>query len=135
MSEGEKAGAFLPGFDDRAFKSVEVPGEVQRQIGLRDMDLYYQSKTLSLVNQKEWWYRKHFTVGKSESGRLLRLIFDGVDYFASVWLNGEKLGEHEGSYVAFSYNVTGKMHIGRDNVLAVKVTCLGFPRGEASLST
>jgi beta-mannosidase len=123
MGEGEKQGAFLPTFDDHAFRTVAVPGEVQRQVGLRDMDLYYQSKTLTLINQKEWWYRKQFTVPKSEAGKLSRLMFDGVDYFASVWLNGEKLGEHEGSYVSFSYNVTGKLRFGQPNVLAVKVTC------------
>lgn len=133
MDQGEKRGAFLPAFDDRAFRAVEVPGEVQGQIGLHDMDLYYQSKTLSLVNQREWWYRKRFTVGKSESGKLLRLIFDGVDYFASVWLNGEKLGEHEGSYVSFAYNVTGKLHLGEENVLAVKVTCPWIPKGRGFL--
>src|SRR5215469_12393449 len=101
MDDGERQGAFLPRFDDHPFKNVTVPGEVQLQIGLRDMDLYYQSRTLTLVNMKEWWYRKQFTVSKSESGRLLRLMFDGVDYFASAWLNGEKLGEHEGGYVSF----------------------------------
>ena len=50
MDEGEKQGAFLPNFDDHAFRAVEVPGEVQRQVGLRGMDLYYQSKSLTLIN-------------------------------------------------------------------------------------
>jgi beta-mannosidase len=133
MEEGEKQGGFLPDFDDHAFKGVAVPGEVQRQIGLHDMDLYYQSKTLTLVNQKEWWYRKQFLVNRSESGKLLRLMFDGVDYFASVWLNGEKLGEHEGSYVSFSYDVTGKIRFGEPNTLAVKVTCPWLPKGRGFL--
>ena len=133
MGEGERRGAFWPEFNDHGFRPVEVPGEVQRQVGLRDMDLYYQSKTLSLINQKEWWYRKKFTVSKTEGNRLQRLIFDGVDYFASIWLNGEKLGEHEGSYVPFSYNVTGKLHPGQVNVLAVKVTCPWIPKGRGFL--
>src|SRR5215471_10234993 len=133
IDAGEKQGAFLPGFDDHAFRTVDVPGEVQRQIGLRDMDVYYQSKTLTLVNQKEWWYRKRFSVSRSESGRLMRLMFDGVDYFATVWLNGEKLGDHEGSYVSFSYDVTRKLHYGAENVLAVKVTCPWIPKGRGFL--
>ena len=133
MDEGEKHGAFLPGFDDHNFRTVEVPGEVQLQIGLRGMDLYYQSKTLTLLNQKEWWYRKRFTVSKAEAGKLLRLMFDGADYFASIWLNGERLGEHEGSYVPFSYDVTRKLHYGADNVLAVKVTCPWIPKGRGFL--
>jgi len=133
MGVGEKQGAYLPGFDDHSFRTVEVPGEVQLQIGLRGMDLYYQSKALSLVNEKEWWYRKQFVVSKSDEGRLLRLIFDGVDYFASVWLNGEKLGEHEGGYVSFSYDISRKVRFGESNVLAVKVTCPWIPKGRGFL--
>jgi beta-mannosidase len=133
MGQGEKDDAFQPGFDDRTFKTVRVPGEVQLQVGLQGMDLYYQSKSLSLINQKEWWYRKTFFVGKSAAGKLLRLKFDGVDYFASVWLNGEKLGEHEGSYVRFSYDVTSKIRFEKPNVLAVKVTCPWIPKGRGFL--
>jgi len=44
MGDGEKQGAFLPDFDDHAFRTVGVPGEVQLQIGLHGMDIYYQSK-------------------------------------------------------------------------------------------
>jgi beta-mannosidase len=133
MDEGEKQGVFLPSFDDQAFRKVSVPGEVQRQIGLQDMDLYYQSKTLTQVNEKEWWYRKEFHVSKAESGKLLRLMFDGVDYFASVWLNGEKLGDHEGAYVSFSYDVSKKIHFGQVNILAVKVTCPWIPKDRGFL--
>ena len=50
MGDGEKQGSFLSDFDDHAFRTVEVPGEVQLQIGLHGMDIYYQSKTLSLIN-------------------------------------------------------------------------------------
>ena len=117
MGEGEKARAFSPRFDDSSFRTVKVPGEVQLQIGLQGMDLYYQSKQLTLVNEKEWWYRKQFVVPKAEAGKLLRLEFEGVDYFATVWLNGEKLGEHEGAYVPFSYDVTSKLKYGEENLV------------------
>src|SRR5215469_2747982 len=133
MGDGEKQDAYLANFDDHAFRAVHVPGEVQLQIGLRGMDLYYQSKSLTLINQKEWWYRKQFFVSKKEVGKLLRLQFDGVDYFASVWLNGEKLGDHEGAYAPFSFDVTGKIRFDKTNVLAVKVTCPWVPKGRGFL--
>ena len=133
MGEGEKGKAFLPEFDDRGFGTVKVPGEVQLQIGLQGMDLYYQSKALTLVNQKEWWYRKRFTVSKGEEGKLFRLMFEGVDYFATVWLNGEKLGEHEGCYVPFSYDVSHMLRYGAENVLVVKVTCPWIVKGRGFL--
>src|SRR5215471_1424014 len=133
MGDGEKQGAYLANFDDHAFRTVHVPGEVQLQVGLSGMDQYYQSKSLTLINQKEWWYRKQFFVSKKEAGKLLRLQFDGVDYFASVWLNGERLGDHEGSYVPFSFDVSGKIRLEKTNVLAVKVTCPWVPKGRGFL--
>jgi len=133
MDNGEPQGVFLPKFDDSSFRIVKVPGEVQLQIGLTGMDLYYQSKQLTLVNEKEWWYRKRFVVAEGDAGKLMRLVFDGVDYFATVWLNGEKLGEHEGCYVPFSYDVSQKLKYGAENLLVVKVTCPWVPKGRGFL--
>ena len=133
MDKGEAEQAQLPAFDDHGFSMVKVPGEVQLQIGLQGMDLYYQSKQLTLVNEKEWWYRKRFVVPRADAGKLMRLEFDGVDYFSSVWLNGAKLGEHEGAYTSFSYDVSGKLKYGEENLLVVKVTCPWIPPGRGFL--
>ncbi|MEW5980067.1 MAG: sugar-binding domain-containing protein [Acidobacteriota bacterium] len=124
---------FLPDFDDRSFKTVTVPGEIALQLGLKGMDLYFQSKALTLINDREWWYRKRFQVDRSEEGKLLRLVFEGVDYFASVWLNGKKLGDHEGCYVPFSFDVSRILNYGGENVLAVRVTCPWLPKGRGFL--
>jgi beta-mannosidase len=133
MDQGAAQQAYLPAFDDHRFATVKVPGEVQLQIGLRGMDLYYQSKQLTLVNEKEWWYRKRFVAPRADAGKLMRLQFDGVDYFAAVWLNGEKLGEHEGAYTSFSYDVSRKLKYGEENLLVVKVTCPWIPPGRGFL--
>ena len=133
MDDGERQEAYLPTFNDRDFKTVTVPGEVQLQLGFKGMDLYYQTKELTLINDREWWYRKSFTVPKAESGKLMRLMFDGVDYFASVWLNGKKLGDHEGCFVPFSFDVSSELHYGAENLLVVKVTCPWLPKGRGFL--
>jgi beta-mannosidase len=133
FGEGGRHQAYSTGFNDSSFRSVKVPGEVQLQIGLEGMDLYYQSKEVTLVNQQEWWYRKRFSVPGEFSGKTLRLVFDGVDYFATVWLNGKKLGEHEGAYVPFEFDLTGKVLLNEQNQLAVKVTCPWLPEGRGFL--
>jgi beta-mannosidase len=122
MGVGEERKAYEIGFDDGGFKSVPVPAEIQLTLGLKGMDLFRQSKELSLINQSEWWYRKRFTLPAEQAGQSVRLVFEGVDYFTSVWLNGEKLGEHEGAYTSFSFNITSNARPGKENVLAVKVT-------------
>ena len=129
MDQGEGQKAFLPEFDDSGFRTARIPGEVQLQLGLKGMDLFYPSKTLTLVNDQEWWHRKRFVIPQESAGKLVRLVFEGVDYFATVWLNGEKLGEHEGTFVPFSYDVSAKLRYGRENVLAVKVTSPWLPKG------
>ena len=133
MDEGERQEAYSPTFNDNGFKMVTVPGEVQLQLGFKGMDLYYQTKELTLINDKEWWYRKRFTVPKEDSGKLLRLEFDGVDYFASVWLNGKKLGDHEGCFVPFSFDASSHLKYGAENLLVVKVTCPWLPKGRGFL--
>jgi len=130
---GEEQGAFRPGFDGKGFLPVTVPGEVQRQLGLTGMDLYRQRREPTLVNEKEWWYRKSFTLPPAFAGKTLRLVFEGVDYFCTVWLNGEKLGEHEGAYVPFEYDVTSSAKPDGLNQLTVKVTCPWLPAGRGFL--
>jgi len=129
MGEGEKQKAYSATFEDRGFQTVAVPGEVQLQLGMKGMDRYYQIKELSTINEKEWWYRKQFIVPEGDRGKLLRLKFEGVDYYATAWLNGEELGAHEGAYVAFSFDVSSRVKFGAGNTLVVKVTCPWVPTG------
>ena len=129
MGEGEARGAFKPGFDDSTFKTVLVPGEVQLQTGLKGKDLFLQSKALNLINNQEWWYRKTFKVPATASGKLVRLQFDGVDYFSTIWLNGEKLGDHEGAAEGFLFDASKLLKYGAENTLVVKVTCPWLPKG------
>jgi len=67
------------------------------------------------VNRREWWYVRSFaTPHLSEHGQA-RLVFDGADYFASVWPNGRKLGEHEGAYTDFHFDVSNLLRKDGDN--------------------
>lgn len=53
------------------------------------------------------FYRRHFTMADmstpADSAAILH--FGAVDYHASVWLHGEKIGEHEGGYPSFEFDV------------------------------
>ncbi|MBE0691237.1 MAG: hypothetical protein IH587_14050, partial [Anaerolineae bacterium] len=54
--------------------------------------------------------------------RRARLRFEGVDYFASVWVNGQLAGHHEGHFAPFNLDVTQLLHPGETNTLTVRVT-------------
>ena len=70
------------------------------------------------------WYRRHFMVDpdylRSASASAAILHFGAVDYHATVWLNGKRVGEHEGGYLPFEFNIIDQLHEG-DNELLVRV--------------
>jgi len=70
------------------------------------------------------WYKKNFMVRPDEIGpdKHVDLKFNGVDYEAEVYLNGEKLGEHEGYFTPFKFSLDDKVTPGKFNTLLVKVS-------------
>lgn len=62
------------------------------------------------------WYERTFTVPSSWQGRDVVLHFDAVDYEATVWVNGVKVGSHEGGYGHFSFNITKLLKDGEQSL-------------------
>jgi beta-glucuronidase len=48
-----------------------------------------------------WWYRKDFELPRSADDVTWVLRFESVNYRATVWLNGRRIGSHAGGYVPF----------------------------------
>jgi beta-glucuronidase len=65
------------------------------------------------------WYKREFDYAK-KPGRRLFLWFGAANYEAIVFLNGKKLGQHEGGFTPFQFEVTGDVHDGTNSVI-VKV--------------
>ena len=66
------------------------------------------------------WYRKHFSLPKTDSGKSISIEFDGVMQNSDVWINGFHLGHRPNGYASFSYELTGHLNFSGDNVLAVR---------------
>jgi beta-galactosidase len=72
------------------------------------------------------WYRKHFTLSPSDSGKNVTICFDGVYMNADVWLNGHHVGNHPYGYTPFVFDLTPYLKpAGQENVLAVRVRNTG----------
>jgi beta-galactosidase len=72
------------------------------------------------------WYRKHFTLAPSDSGKHVTICFDGVYMNADVWLNGRHLGNHPYGYTPFVFDLTPYLKpAGKENMLAVQVKNTG----------
>jgi hypothetical protein len=68
------------------------------------------------------WYWREFTAPAHPytQGRYI-IQFGAVAYFAEVWLNGVRVGEHEGSETPFEVDVTHAIKPKAINLLAVRV--------------
>jgi hypothetical protein len=115
---------------DAGWREIQVPGPWQAQFpDLRD----YTGLA---------WYRLSFRWPEPEPTAGVEtvdlLCFGAVDYFATVWLNGVQVGEHEGGYLPFELPVTGVLKPDQDNELVVRVidpgsdadADLGYPFAE-----
>lgn len=67
------------------------------------------------------WYRKTFSVEKTDEGKLFFIDFDGVYQKSEVWINGQYLGMRPYGYSSFRYELTPYLNFDDENVLAVKV--------------
>jgi beta-galactosidase/beta-glucuronidase len=69
----------------------------------------------------DFWYRNEFMAPDVPAGKKLWLDFDGINWKADVFLNGEKLGRIEGGFMRARFDVTGRLREGQRNAIAVRI--------------
>jgi len=74
----------------------------------------------SVEPDQHLWYRRHFEVPAAWKGQRIWLRFQAVDWEATVWLNGRKLGSHRGMSDPFGFDITDALRPGH-NELIVRV--------------
>jgi beta-galactosidase len=66
-------------------------------------------------------YRKHFRLPEPRSGRRVYVDFDGAMIASTVSINGHVLGDYEGGYTPFSFDLTDYLNDDGDNLLTVRL--------------
>jgi len=124
--DGEDAGIDRRWFSNPDFsKKIIVPFCVESEAsGIED-----------LAPPHVVWYAKRFGDKLPEGPGRTLLHFGAVDTQAKVWLNGQYLGQHDGGYTPFSFELDGLVQ--GDNLLVVRVedtNDLSLPRGKQSMT-
>lgn len=107
-------------FDKSA--SMALPGDWNSQ----KENLQYYEGTV--------WFKRSFDYPALSAGRRLFVYFGAVNYRAEVYLNGHKLGLHEGGFTPFNFEVTALLRPS-DNFLVVKVDNKRFKEAVPTLNT
>jgi beta-glucuronidase len=94
-------------YDFARSPTLQVPGDWNTQ---RADLLYYEGAV---------WYERRFDAALQAGSRSF-IQFGAAAQRATVWLNGKRLGDHEGGFTPFAFEVTGIVR-GRDNSIVVKV--------------
>lgn len=69
------------------------------------------------------WYRRTFHLPDAADGDgigqapVTLLQFGAVDYHATVWVNGQRVGENEGGYLPFAFDLSALVHSGENEVV------------------
>lgn len=118
-------------FDDVSWRTLDLPHDysiedLPEKEGVKEIGPFSEESaggaSTGHVMGGTAWYRKHFTLDKTDEGKIIQILFDGVYMNADVWINGHYLGNHPYGYTAFSYNLTDYLNPpGQNNVLAVQV--------------
>lgn len=111
---GDLAGAEAVDYDDSAFASVTLPHTMRLE--------EKHSGGVNSTYQGIGWYRRYFTVDKSDAGKIINIDFEGVMTDSDIYLNGKKLYTRSGGYIGFSVDITDKVKLGETNVLAIRVS-------------
>ena len=112
LLDGEWAFAF----GEELTKKQALAGELPRRIRV---PFTYETKLSGISDDTPHgtvWYACKL---KKRAGKRNILNIDGADYLTTVYVNGKKVGVHEGAYARFSFDLTDFLH-GGENVLVVR---------------
>ena len=65
------------------------------------------------------WYRRVVPCPRPDDGDRILLTFGAVDYHCTVWVNGHRVGEHEGGHSSFTLDVTPALSRDDDDQVVV----------------
>lgn len=112
-NEGEASGwqAGTTAFSD----SIQVPGCWQAQ-GFGERKGILRNHYVGNA-----WYRRAVSISADWKDKVVSLRFGGVSRRATVFVNGTRIGEHDGFSAPFEFDISRAVRLGTENMMAVRV--------------
>ena len=122
---GGAQGGELPHFDDSKWRKIDLPHDWSIE-DLPGTGSPFNPAAISQVGGGfttggTGWYRKSFIIPVSSKGKRVIIQFDGVYMNATVFVNGQNIGNHPYGYTSFWFDITDKIKFATTNVIAVEV--------------
>ncbi len=111
--------------DTRHWRVGSVPGSVQHDLWRAGEipNPYFERNSLLIewIPARTWIYKKTFFAPEDLRGKRIQLHFEGVDYEAEFFLNGESLGTQRGMFTPVNFEVQDQLRYGEQNLIAVVI--------------
>ncbi|MBS0631740.1 MAG: hypothetical protein JSS11_07475 [Verrucomicrobia bacterium] len=112
---------------DERWVDAQVPGDVHldylRAGMIADPFFGMNHDKLRWMEEMDWWYRTDITPPTPGPGQRLHMLFEGLDVFATIYLNGKIVGKHQNQFTPLRIDVTDHVQAGANRL----EICLGAP--------
>ena len=117
----------LPEQEESFVQNPKVDSQWQKVNVPHNWDQYYGFRRTKHGNlHGTAWYHKTLQIDKKDNSKRLFLFFEGVSSYATVWVNGKKVGEHKGGRTTFTVDITKAVSFEKENVIIVKASHPSF---------
>jgi len=121
--------------NSKDFVPAQVPGDVHNDLKIAGKipDPYWSDNASQCgwVTECDWAYIKDFELSEKDIDSHMFVEFDGIDTFADVYLNGEKLGVAANMFLKYTYDIKELVKSGKNRfvvyVKSIKNMMKDFP--------
>ncbi len=118
---------FRVDFDDSAWDTIPVPSNIEMQgygVAIYTNAQYPwvlarqrpNPPKIPYINDHVGSYRYNFDVPKNWDGRRIYIVFDGVNSFFYLWINGKKVGMSKDSRTVAEFDITDVVKPGKNQI-------------------
>jgi len=122
--EGEAAGWPASGVAGPDAVDAQVPGMTHVDLlaagKIPDPLFGRNAEELEWMEEKDWWYSTTFRMSAEGIGEKVEIVFEGLDCFADVWVNGEHVGSSRNALVEWRDEITEQARSG-ENLIVVRL--------------
>jgi len=104
--------------------TVSAPGDTyQALVATGRLDHPFEARNeaaAAWVRDREWWWRTPFVAPEWSADEEIDLVFEGLDTFAEIFLDGVSLGRADNMFHGWRYPLAGRVTPGATHQLAVR---------------
>jgi hypothetical protein len=117
-----------PAFKADGWYTATVPGTVLTTLVSNHVypePLYGENMRPEIIPESlahtSYWYRTTLSIPKAYKGKHTWLNFDGINYAATIWVNGIQIGTMRGAFARGRFDISSHVQPGKSAILAILV--------------